>query len=100
MNLAGSNGHWILGSVSHSIAFNLIKLGEEIFLDGINKPLSDGPLTQSTIIGKLRAEFRNQIWQLARPIQLKKGQTLFIQEDPGDALYAVESDPPPLNWST
>ena len=59
-------------------------------MDNIDTIASD-PLTQSSIIGKLRTEFRNQIWQMARPIQLEKGQTLFVQEDLGDALYAIES---------
>ncbi len=62
-----------------------------MFLDNINKPLSGEPLTQSTIIGKLHPDFRTRIWQLAKSIKMEKGQTLFIQEDSGDALYAVES---------
>ncbi len=47
-------------------------------------------LVNSKIFGDMRAEHQTLFEQMARRMTLKKGQTLFFQDDPGDALYVVE----------
>ncbi len=55
----------------------------------INFP--EEPLAEAEFFGGSNLEFRNLISNQSQLVQLEKGQTLFFQNDPGDAVYIVES---------
>lgn len=53
-------------------------------------PYSDQGLRRSQVFDQLDENLRSAVERLARPVRLEQNQILFMQSDPGDALYIVD----------
>lgn len=51
---------------------------------------SEAGLHRSQVFDQLDEELRSAVEQLTKPVRLQQNQVLFLQSDPGDALYIVD----------